>query len=139
MRKTIFVMILISAFFFGFGCQQDETPVETENYKTGFLACDQDYPFCQVGIASYYNDKYTGKKTASGEKYDPKAMTAAHREHPFGTKLKVTNEVGVMVTVTVNDRGPFVRGRILDVSRAAAEKLGMINAGWQRVKINKID
>lgn len=134
-KLILFITIigLISA------CGQDVADTKTTgDYKTGSLVCEADYPACQVGIASYYNDKYTGKATASGEKYDPKKMTAAHREHAFGTKLKVTNEAGIVIMVIVNDRGPFARGRILDVSRAAAEKLNMIDAGWQRVRVETL-
>lgn len=82
------------------------------------------------GQASYYADKFHGKATASGEKYDKSKMTCAHRTLPFGTKLRVTNTAnGKSVDVTVNDRGPFKEGRVVDVSRAAAEKLDMIQSG----------
>lgn len=84
----------------------------------------------EKGKASYYADKFHGRATASGQKYDKNKMTAAHKTLPFGTVVRVTNTAtGKSVDVTVNDRGPFVKGRIVDVSRAAAEKLGMIQAG----------
>lgn len=90
----------------------------------------------QVGSASYYHDSLAGRKTANGERYNPRAMTAAHRTLPFGTRLKVTNLAnGRSVFVTVNDRGPYAKGRILDLSRAAAEKLGFIKQGHTRVRI----
>lgn len=83
----------------------------------------------QRGRATYYSDKLKGRKTASGERYDPTAMTAAHRTLPFGTVIEVSRPDGRWVRVKVNDRGPFVRGRIVDLSRAAAEDIGLIQAG----------
>ncbi len=85
----------------------------------------------QCGNASWYA---LHSRTASGERMDPAAMTAAHRSLPFGTRLNVTNKRnGHSVTVRVNDRGPFVRGRILDLSKGAAEKLGFVGAGHTQV------
>jgi rare lipoprotein A len=89
-----------------------------------------------VGQASYYADKFHGRKTASGERYNKKALTCAHRSLPFGTRLRVENLTnGKIVEVKVNDRGPYSRGRLIDVSRAAAERLGFIRAGTARVKV----
>jgi rare lipoprotein A len=86
-----------------------------------------------VGIASFY--KYESK-TASGEQFNPNELTAAHRTLPFGTRLRVTNvETGQSVTVRVNDRGPFIPGRVVDVSHSAAEVLGMIDRGITKVKL----
>jgi rare lipoprotein A len=91
----------------------------------------------ETGKGSFYADKFEGRPTASGEKFDQDKMTAAHRTLPFGTKVKVTNQAnGRSVTVTVNDRGPFAAGRIIDVSKKAAKKLGMVNAGVANVKIS---
>ncbi len=93
----------------------------------------------EYGLASYYADKFAGKPTASGELYDPAKMTAAHKTHPFGTILRVTRlDNGKSVEVRVNDRGPYVAGRVVDVSRAAAEKLGMIRDGMTRVKVEVV-
>ncbi len=84
----------------------------------------------EKGQASYYADKFHGRATASGEKYDKKKLTGAHRTLPFGTIVRVTNTAnGKSVDIRINDRGPFKAGRIVDVSRAAAEKLDMIKAG----------
>ncbi len=84
----------------------------------------------EKGQASYYADKFHGRATASGEKYDKKKLTGAHRTLPFGTIVRVTNTAnGKSVNIRINDRGPFKAGRIVDVSRAAAEKLDMIKAG----------
>lgn len=91
------------------------------------------------GLASYYGDEFIGQPTASGELYDPDAFTAAHRSLRFGIRLEVTNPAnGRTVTVRVNDRGPFVADRIIDLSRAAAEALGMIEAGVAPVDIRAL-
>ena len=85
------------------------------------------------GVASYYS--YPGR-TASGEKYNPSQLTAAHKTLPFGTKLLVTNlNSGRSVVVRVNDRGPFVRGRVVDVSYSAAQQIGMVHSGIAKVKV----
>ena len=84
-----------------------------------------------TGIASFYS---TGIKTANGEHFDPGQLTAAHRTLPFGTRLQVTNmETGKTVMVRVNDRGPYIDGRVLDLSRYAAESLGIIDQGVAKV------
>jgi rare lipoprotein A len=89
-----------------------------------------------VGIASYYAAKFHGRRTASGEKFNSKVLTAAHLSLPFGTLLKVTNLQNLKsVIVRVNDRGPHVRGRIVDLSRAAAELIGMRHTGTARVEL----
>jgi rare lipoprotein A len=94
----------------------------------------------QTGKASYYADKFEGSPTASGEKYRGSKMTAAHKTLPFGTKIKVTNLANnESVILEVNDRGPFVEGRILDVSKAAAEKLGFFNQGIADIKIEVVN
>jgi rare lipoprotein A len=91
------------------------------------------------GIASYYADRFDGRKTASGERYNKRALTAAHRTLPLGTVVKVTNvKSGDTVEVEINDRGPFVKGRVLDLSRAAAEELGVITPGLVRVEIEVV-
>ena len=89
-----------------------------------------------VGIASYYAAKFHGKRTASGEKFSQKVLTAAHLTLPFGTLLKVTNLQNMKsVIVRVNDRGPHVRGRIVDLSKAAAELIGLRHTGTARVEL----
>ncbi|GAA5032487.1 hypothetical protein GCM10011506_23750 [Marivirga lumbricoides] len=94
----------------------------------------------QKGIASFYADKFDGKLTASGEKYDHKKLTAAHKFLPFGTLIKVTNlSNNESVEVRVNDRGPFVEGRVVDVSRSAAEKLKFTAQGLTEVEIEVVD
>jgi len=89
---------------------------------------------------SWYGPGFNGKRTASGEVYDMNAMTCAHKEMPFGTRFRIVNpENGRSVVVTVNDRGPFVRGRDIDLSRAAALKLDIIEKGTARVKVYYLD
>ncbi len=90
----------------------------------------------QYGYASYYGPKFHGRRTASGEIFNMYAYTAAHRYLPFGTIVRVTNlENGKSVIVRINDRGPFKAGRIIDLSYAAAKKIGMIKKGVVKVKI----
>ncbi|PTL80377.1 septal ring lytic transglycosylase RlpA family protein [Vitiosangium sp. GDMCC 1.1324] len=90
----------------------------------------------EEGLASYYGPGLAGRPTASGEKFNPKGFTAAHRKLPFGSCLRVVNmENGRSVEVRVNDRGPFVQGRVVDVSTAAAKQLGMMDKGLARVRL----
>ncbi len=92
--------------------------------------------FEQSGIASWYGPGFHGKTTANGETYDMEAMTAAHRQLPFGSIVEVHNrDNGRRTRVRINDRGPFVRGRIIDLSKAAARDLGMLGSGTARVRI----
>lgn len=93
----------------------------------------------QQGKASYYGKAHHGKKTASGKRFNMHAMTAAHRSLPFGTQLKVTSkDTGKSVIVTINDRGPYAGGRILDLSQEAARQLGMIKQGVGVVTLVKM-
>lgn len=93
----------------------------------------------QTGMASYYGPKFHGKRTASGERFNQNAMTAAHRTAPFGSQLRVTNVAsGKSVIVRVNDRGPFIRGRIVDVSTVAARQLGLVQRGVGRVRVQRL-
>ena len=97
-------------------------------------AASASYGGGSTGIASYY---WQGQITASGARFYPIAMTAAHRTLPFGTRVLVTNQSnGRSVTVTINDRGPFIKGRIIDLSKAAAGAIGMQGAGLARVSIS---
>ncbi len=105
------------------------------------VAKKHDEPFvpkatASQGLASYYTE---GTKTANGEAFNAAALTAAHPTLPFGTKLRVTNTTtGKSVVVRVNDRGPFVRGRVVDVSYSAAQALGMVNSGTANVKLDVV-
>ncbi len=90
----------------------------------------------QTGIASYY---WQGQRTASGARFNPNGMTAAHRTLPFGTKVRVTNHTNARsVVVTINDRGPFIKGRVIDLSRGAAQVIGMTGAGLARVSVQRL-
>ena len=94
----------------------------------------------QVGVASRYSNSFKGKKTSSGERYDPAKLTAAHPSLPLGARVKVTNlENAKEVIVKINDRGPYFEGRIVDLSLAAARQLGMIRKGIAKVKIERIN
>jgi rare lipoprotein A len=93
----------------------------------------------QTGMASYYAKKFHHRKTASGERFDNYAMTAAHKTLPFGTEVIVNNiNNGKSVTVRINDRGPFVKGRIIDLSRAAFTEIADLNRGVVKVKIRVV-
>lgn len=95
--------------------------------------------FKQTGIASFYADKFEGRTTANGEKYRHSKLTAAHKTLPFGTFLRVKNlENNKEITVRVNDRGPFVEGRIIDLSKSAAKKLDFVSKGIVKVEIVSI-
>ena len=95
--------------------------------------------FTQSGQGSYYADKFRGRPTASGALYRPSKLTAAHNTLPFGTKIRVTNtRTGRSVKVTVNDRGPHVKGRIVDLSKKAARKIGLVDAGVAPVQLKVV-
>jgi rare lipoprotein A len=103
-------------------------------FFSGFLSAQK--PFIQKGKASYYADKFEGRKTASGEVYHHFKSTAAHPTLPFGTRVKVTNLANNKSTIVrINDRGPFVKGRIIDLSKSAAKKLNYLKEGIAVVKI----
>ncbi len=94
----------------------------------------------ETGLASYYARSLQGRRTASGARYDGRAMTCAHRTHPFGSLLRVTDvESGRSVTVKVTDRGPFARGRVVDLSWAAARVLGILEQGLARVRVELVE
>lgn len=107
----------------------------------GFTACSQtstaDEPISETGMASYYHNRYHGKATASGELYDKNKMTAAHPNLPFGTVVNVVllSNPTDTVMVTINDRCAGSKGRIVDLSRVAAEKLGLVRAGLGKVHL----
>jgi rare lipoprotein A len=110
--------------------------IRTANTQTAETKTDATETYLAVGRASYYAAKFHGRRTASGERYNAKLMTAAHRTLPFGTQIKVTNLRNMKsVVVRVNDRGPHVHGRIVDLSRAAAQLIGINRTGVARVKL----
>lgn len=92
--------------------------------------------FRQVGLASWYGPGFHGRLTASGERFDQNELTAAHRKLPLGTEVRVTNlENGRSIVVQINDRGPYVEGRVIDLSKAAARRLGMVEDGVAKVRV----
>jgi rare lipoprotein A len=94
----------------------------------------------ETGVASWYGIPYDGRRAASGEIFDMRALTAAHRTLPFNTWLEVTNlDNGKRVDVRINDRGPFVGGRIIDLSMGAADRIGMVGAGLAKVRLKVIE
>lgn len=103
----------------------------------GLLSTTGAYAGDQCGGASWYS--LPGNRTASGDRMNPSAMTAAHKSLPFGSKVRVVDQrTGKSIQVTINDRGPFVKGRIIDLSKAAATKLGFRNAGHTKVCIERV-
>lgn len=109
--------------------------VRGEHYKV----LDNAHNFTQLGMASWYGKAFHGKKTASGERFNMHALTAAHRVLPLGSKVLVTNLAnGNTVVLRINDRGPFHNDRVIDVSKKAAKKLGFIKQGKTKVKIKVI-
>lgn len=96
-------------------------------------------PF-ELGMASFFAAEMAGRRTANGETCDPATLTAAHRTLPFGTKLRVTNPAnGKSVVVRINDRGPFARGRVIDLSKAAAAEIGLVQRGHGHVELHRLD
>ena len=92
------------------------------------------------GIASFYGEEFAGRTTANGETYDPEALTAAHRTLDFDTEVRVTRvDTGASVVVRINDRGPFVDGRVIDLSRRAAREIDMIEDGLAEVTLEIVD
>lgn len=92
------------------------------------------------GVASYYGRRFAGRRTASGEVFDPHALTAAHPSLPFGTVVRVTNQRnGKSVLVRITDRGPYLHGRVIDVSLAAAQAIGMVESGTAPVTIEQVE
>ena len=134
-RLTWIAPVLASVLLAGSGCLSPR-PV----YRGGTRgAASLVSRLSQRGTASFYAEAFHGRRTASGEIYDMNSMTCAHRTLPFGTILDVENlENGSTVTVRVNDRGPFVGGRIIDLSRAAADRLGMIGPGTSEVVLRVV-
>lgn len=104
------------------------------------LAAAPGFALREEGLASWYGGKFQGRTTANGEIFDTNLMTAAHKSLPFGTIVKVTDlDTGQATMVRINDRGPFVEGRIIDLSRAAAEELDLVGRGVARVSIEAVD
>lgn len=139
MCRLRWISLMLLGFFFS-GCALNSGPIrpgydrDTGGYPGAVQARNAGYT--ETGEISYYAAKFDGRKTASGEKFKKEGFTAAHRTLPFGTKLKVTNlENGNSVIVKVNDRGPYSSSRVLDVSPAAARKLGLMGRGFAKASL----
>ena len=108
-------------------------------FLISFTAALAQQSYQNTGIATYYDDKFNGRPTASGEIFNQQKLTAAHRSLPFGTMVKVTNlENNKSVIVKVNDRGPFIDNRLIDLSKSAAQTLGFVTQGLARVRVESI-
>ena len=115
--------------------KNDSLSVENEIKEAVEKAAD-----VSSGVVSWYGGKFHGRKTASGDKYDKNELTAAHKTLPFGTKVKVTNtRNGKSVIVEINDRGPFVKSRVLDLSQAAFSEIGHTNTGVMHVEYEVLE
>lgn len=130
--ERVVVGLLAGALLLFVGCASPPSP------STGSVADPR--AVTQEGEASWYSDALHGRTTASGERYDRDELTAAHRVLPFGTRVRVTRiSTDRSVEVRINDRGPFVDGRIVDLSRRAAQELGMIQDGVVRVRVTVLE
>jgi len=147
MKQKVFTLgILIITTFIFTGCpKRPESDISLRKWKEGITKRTEEHNNRKTdegdtneGYASYYGEEFNGRETASGEIYNMYDLTCAHRSLPFGTKLKVINtENGKSVIVRVNDRGPWVKGRIIDMSYQAAKEIGMLDTGtaWVKIKV----
>ena len=132
MKKLIAVFFVIILLQIGCSSVPRYTSIKTQAERPS----KDEYKLFQVGIASYYGDDYHGKLTANGEKFNKNAKTAAHKELPFDTKVRVINTYNQKsIIVRINDRGPFKDNRIIDLSEGAAKELEMIEDGIVPVRI----
>ncbi|TRW48656.1 septal ring lytic transglycosylase RlpA family protein [Aliidiomarina halalkaliphila] len=128
MRHAIYLLLLTISIAITTGCSS--VPKQSSPELVGYT---------ETGVASYYAMKYQFRQTASGERFNQYAHTAAHKTLPFGTKVRVTNLANNKnVTVKINDRGPFIEGRIIDLSRASFGQIGNLESGIIQVKIEVI-
>lgn len=127
-------MIVVAATFAIAGCELGSE--SSSDPGEAAVACPGATDYDEQGVASWYGRSHHGRRTASGETFDMNKLTASHRWLPFGTRVTVTNlATGQRATLVINDRGPYVAGRILDVSRRAARDLGFLDAGIARVRV----
>ena len=111
--------------------------VDTTGWSRKQIESIKNHPKTQIGIASYYGKKFHKKRTANGEIFNMYKVSAAHKSYPLGTKVRVTNlKNGKSIKLVINDRGPFVKGRIIDLSYKAARKLDFVNQGTTKVRID---
>lgn len=134
MRTHPFIVLLLAVLLIG-GCADRSSDAPEPDADRA----ERQQSFSQRGKASYYARMHHGGRTANGETHDQNALVAAHRSLPFGTKVRVTNlSNGKQVIVRINDRGPFRRGRIIDLSRAAAQQIDMLKKGVVTVRIETL-
>lgn len=151
-RRTRLIAVLFLAWMALFGCRSatspppgrpETPPPQTPGYPKPYRVNGVWYQpipdahgFQQRGVASWYGRKFHGRRTSNGETYDMHGISAAHKTLPFGTMVRVTNlQNGRQLDIRINDRGPFVRGRIIDLSYGAAQKLGVVGPGTAPVEI----
>ncbi len=147
-KNTQWLIILFSLSLLFAGCSKSPEPnikqIKTKD-SLEIMYNDKNYHVdekakVEIGNASYYANCMNGRRTSSGEKCNLRSYTAAHRSLPFGTMIRVTMlQTGKSVIVKVNDRGPYTRGRIVDISAVAAQKIGLMRAGVGKVKIEKLE
>lgn len=132
--------ILLTIIFFIMSCGSSIAYgdyVNTTGMSRKQIESIKSHPKTQIGIASYYGKKFHKKRTANGKIFNMYKVSAAHKSYPLGTKVRVTNlENGKSLKLIINDRGPFVSGRIIDLSYKAAKKLGFVNQGTVKVRID---
>ena len=139
MRVSSFAAATLIAGLSGIlGCQRAAPAYDAAALPSA--QCRERASYSEQGLASWYGSRHNGRRTASGQSFSMGAMTAAHRKLPMGTKVRVTNlENGRKATVTINDRGPYRRGRVLDVSKEGAEVLGFKNDGVTPVRLEVVE
>lgn len=136
MNKKILLTIIILLVSCGSSIAYGDY-VNTTGMSRKQIESIKNHPKTQIGIASYYGKKFHKKRTANGEIFNMYKVSAAHKSYPLGTKVRVTNlENGKSLKLVINDRGPFVSGRIIDLSYKAARKLGFVNQGTVKVRID---
>mgnify|MGYP002023735924 CR=1 FL=1 len=137
-NRIIFSFIMISMMSCGPSIAYGDY-INSEGMTRKQIEAIKDHPQVQIGIASYYGKKFHKKLTANGETFNMNRVSAAHKTYPLGTRVKVTNmENGKSIKLTINDRGPYVKGRIIDLSYKAARKIGFVNQGTTKVRIDVI-
>lgn len=141
LRQLLTITLLTSAMIGLSSTVGEATAAKTLNNRSEINQTDRSNSLLarMQGKASWYGTRFQGRRTASGERFNAYANTAAHRSLPFGTKVRVTNlRNGRSVVVRINDRGPNSRGRVIDLSRAAAQSIGMLRSGTAPVRIEII-
>ena len=139
MQRATLLCLLVLCSCLSFGCSTMRVPpslIQSLNNPPEVTSPIDDI---QIGSASFYHPLFNGRRTANGETYSDRRLTAAHRTLDFGTRVLVTNlDNAKSVVVTINDRGPYVRGRIIDLSRRAARVLGFVRDGTTRVRVDPL-